>query len=28
QEFYRLVRGDGAITIEEDLDVIFLSGFE
>jgi len=28
QEFYRLVRNDGAITIEEDLDVIYLSGFE
>ena len=28
QEFYRLVRGDGAISLAESVDVIFLNGFE
>lgn len=28
QEFYRLVRNDGALTLAENNDVIFLSGFE
>ncbi len=28
QQFYRLVRGDGAVTLIESADIIFLSGFE
>ena len=28
QQFYRMVRGDGAITITEGVDVIFLNTFE
>lgn len=28
QEFYRLVRGDGALTLEPNADLIFFNGFE